>query len=169
MKTKMNLFIYGMVFVFGLSGFTLWQSIRTETSISIVSISASEGMSEGKVTVNYRVDSDASGFTIVVLPDTQYYSQLYPEIFMAQTQWIVDHKDELNIVFVSHLGDIVQNNDRFEAEWQVADKAMSMLDDVVAYGVLPGNHDMQLGGKANFYEQYFPASRFEQQTVFELL
>lgn len=164
MKTKMNLFIYGMVFVFGLSGFTLWQYARTETSISIVSVSTSEGTSEKKLMVDYRVDSDASDFTVVVLPDTQYYSQLYPDIFVSQTQWIVDRKDELNIVFVSHLGDIVQNNDRFEAEWQVADGAMSMLDDVVPYGVLPGNHDMKVGGTANFYEQYFPASRFEQQS-----
>ena len=164
MKTKMKLFIYGMVFVLGLSGFTLWQTGRSETSISIVSVSAREGMPEGKVTVSYRLDSDASEFTLIVLPDTQYYSQMYPEIFMAQTQWIVDHKDELNIVFVSHLGDLVQNNDRYETEWQVANAAMSALDDVVPYGVLPGNHDMQVGGAANFYEQYFPASRYEHQS-----
>jgi len=162
MKTKLNLFIYGMIFVFVISCFALWQGARTETSISIVSVSTREETSAEKVTVNYRVDSNASDFTMVVLPDTQYYSQLYPDIFIAQTKWIVDHKDDLNIVFVSHLGDIVQNNDRYETEWQVADAAMSMLDGVVAYGVLPGNHDMKVGGAANFYEQYFPASRFEE-------
>lgn len=163
MKIKMNRFIYGMVFVLGLSGLTLWQAGRSETWISIVSVSAVEGNPKGKVTVHYRLGSDASDFSVIVLPDTQYYSQLYPEIFMAQTDWIADHKDDLNIVFVSHLGDLVQNNDRYETEWQVADAAMSVLDDVVPYGVLPGNHDMQVGGAANFYEQYFPASRFEHQ------
>ena len=164
MKTKIPLFVYAIVLVFGLSGFALWQSARTETSIFITSVSANDEMAEGKTTVNYRVDSNASDFTVIVLPDTQYYSQKYPDIFAAQTQWIVDNKDKLNIVFVSHLGDIVQNNDRYEAEWQVADVAMSMLDDVVPYGVLPGNHDLQVGGAANFYEQYFPASRFEHQS-----
>lgn len=157
----MNLFVYGIVLVFGLSGFALWQGGRAETSIAITSVSEA---SEGKMTVDYRVRSDASDFTIIVLPDTQYYSQLYPEIYLSQTQWIVDNKDDLNIVFVSHVGDIVQNNDLYESEWQLADAAMSMLDGVVPYGVLPGNHDMQVGGAANFYEQYFPASRFENES-----
>ena len=164
MKTKINLFVYGIVLVIGLSGFALWQRARTETSMYITSVSAPDGTAEGKMTVHYRLDSDASDFTIIVLPDTQYYSQLYPEIYAAQTKWIVDNKDDLNIVFVSHLGDLVQNNDLYEKEWQVADAAMSMLDGVVPYGVLPGNHDMQVGGAADFYEQYFPASRFEHQS-----
>jgi hypothetical protein len=45
-------------------------------------------------------------FTIVALPDTQFYSSSYPETFAAQTQWIVDNKERLNIVFAAHLGDV---------------------------------------------------------------
>jgi hypothetical protein len=60
------------------------------------------------------------------------------------------------------MGDIVQNNDTDEEEWQAADTAMKLLDGVVPYGVLPGNHDMQVGGEAIYYEQYFPASRFDE-------
>jgi hypothetical protein len=44
-----------------------------------------------------------------VLPDTQYYSQKYPEIFTQQTQWIVDNAKTQNIVFVSQEGDLVDN------------------------------------------------------------
>jgi len=164
MNTKMKILVYAIVILFGVSGFALWQGSRTQTSISITSVSSGEGASEEKMTVSYRVDGGAGDFTIVVLPDTQYYSQLYPEIYVSQTQWIVDNKDDLNIVFVSHVGDIVQNDDIDEAEWQAADTAMSMLDDVVPYGILPGNHDMQVGGTAKFYEQYFPASRFEHHS-----
>jgi hypothetical protein len=164
MNTKMKILVYAIVILFGVSGFALWQGSRTQTSISITSASGGEGASEEKMKVNYRVDGGARDFTIVVLPDTQYYSQLYPEIYASQTQWIVDIKDKLNIVFVSHVGDIVQNDDVDEAEWQAANTAMSMLDDVVPYGILPGNHDMQVGGKAKFYEQYFPASRFDHQS-----
>ena len=47
----------------------------------------------------------------MVLPDTQHYSEAFPAIFTAQTQWIVDNRDARNIVFVTHEGDIVENND----------------------------------------------------------
>lgn len=99
-----------------------------------------------------------SQFTLVVLPDTQVYSQLYPEIFISQTDWIVENKDKLNIVFVSHVGDVVQSQ-VVDKEWRAADKAMSLLDGVVPYGLLPGNHD----NLAKFNE-YFPYSRYKKET-----
>jgi len=163
MKIKLTLIVFSGVLILGLTGLILLHKTGTETSVSIISIDTPDEAVGEKVRVNYWVNSGADSFTLIVLPDTQYYSQLYPEIYSAQTQWIVENRDNLNIVFVSHLGDIVQNNDRDEAEWQAANVAMSMLDDVVPYGVLPGNHDLQVGGTANFYEQYFPASRFEHQ------
>ena len=99
-------------------------------------------------------------FTIVVLPDTQYYSQDYPGIFENQTKWIVQNENEKNIVFVTHLGDIV-NSHSADYQWQNANSAMSILDNKVPYGLLPGNHDIALDGSAPEYEKYFPASRYE--------
>ncbi|MEM1822514.1 MAG: DUF2341 domain-containing protein, partial [Candidatus Hadarchaeales archaeon] len=97
-------------------------------------------------------------FTIVVLPDTQYYSASYPTIFENQTRWIVQNRDNLNIVFVIHVGDIVDNA-YSTIQWQRADNAMRILDDDnMPYGILPGNHDLQDNG-AN-YSSYFPASRY---------
>jgi hypothetical protein len=105
-------------------------------------------------------------FTIVALPDTQNYSRGYPEIFDNQTEWIVQNENAQNIVFVAHLGDIVNNyNDVFQ--WRYADNAMSILDGRVPYGILPGNHDLDggpspaQGASASEYEKYFPASRYE--------
>ena len=46
-------------------------------------------------------------FTIIVLPDTQYYSESFPAVFDNQTQWIADNIEQMNIVFVTHLGDVV--------------------------------------------------------------
>jgi hypothetical protein len=160
MKNKNKRLFYTIIFVAALSAVFLWQRSRTETFVSIVS--ASRGAMDARVKVQYHVNSAASAFTNIALPDTQHYSDEYPEIYTAQTQWILENKDALNIVFVSHLGDIVQHDDQDEAEWKLADSAMSMLDGVVPYGVLPGNHDMEVGGAAHFYEQYFPASRFEE-------
>ena len=57
-------------------------------------------------------------FTIIGLPDTQYYTDIRhggtPAHFTAQTQWIADNKDSLNIVFVAHLGDVVQKGNTKE-------------------------------------------------------
>jgi len=108
-------------------------------------------------------------FTIVALPDTQKYSQksAWTPIFEAQTQWIVDNKEAENIIFVSHVGDVVQNADS-PVEWDRADEAMSVLDDVVPFAIAPGNHDQDLhlnlpeGVSGTLYDSYFPRSRFEQ-------
>jgi hypothetical protein len=102
-------------------------------------------------------------FAIVALPDTQYYSQSYPDIFTAQTQWIVDNASSRNIVFVTHEGDIVQNYN-VEGEWINANYSMSLLDGVVAYGLLPGNHDMDTSTRrAPLYNSTFPSTRYEAE------
>ena len=91
-------------------------------------------------------------FTIIGLPDTQYYTDIRhggtPAHFTAQTQWIADNKDSLNIVFVAHLGDVVQKGNTKEIPWMYADYSMSIieeslitnLEDGIPYGIAVGNH-----------------------------
>ncbi len=59
--------------------------------------------------------SNAPDFTIIALPDTQYYSEnvggTRAAIYTAQTDWIVSQKDYLNIAFVMHLGDVTNFGD----------------------------------------------------------
>ena len=94
-------------------------------------------------------------FTIIVLPDTQYYSEEYPWIFDNQTQWILENKESMNIVFVTHLGDIVDHWWTTE-EFENANNSLSKLDGNLAYGVLPGNHDgAESGGDFYNYNNYF--------------
>lgn len=108
-------------------------------------------------------------FTFVVLPDTQYYARSSDgsELFTGQTQWIAEQiqleGNPRNIQFVSHLGDIVNSGSDL-VEWQRADTSMSVLDDVVKYSVLPGNHDyasrsVKDSGTAN-YLSFFGPQRF---------
>lgn len=101
-------------------------------------------------------------FTIVVLPDTQGYSQKYPSIFNNQTQWIADNVESLNIVFVSQLGDLV-NIPYDTYQWINANQSMSKLDGKVPWAVLPGNHDMDNGNITNF-NTYFGSERFSNET-----
>jgi hypothetical protein len=118
------------------------------------------------VTFYGRPISDVAGepFTIVPLPDTQFYSQTYPQIFTAQTQWIADHVNDMNIAFVPHLGDIVQSGN-VAGEWDNADAAISILENVTGlpFVLCVGNHDQAPGGDPNgtaTFNQYFPFSRF---------
>jgi len=106
---------------------------------------------------------DAADFTVIAIPDTQYYCQNGTDQFLAQTEWIVDNMFDRNIVFVTHLGDIVDNRDKVLEEWEVADEAMSVLDGMVPYGMAPGNHDMNSDGSAVYYDQTFPYTRYENE------
>jgi hypothetical protein len=62
--------------------------------------------------VAYAIDEyfTLEPFAIIVLPDTQFYSQSYPTIFSNQTQWIADNVEDMNILFVLHEGDIVNKD-----------------------------------------------------------
>lgn len=95
--------------------------------------------------------SPASRFTLAVLPDTQFYSRYSSDQFVprygkdpfeVQTAWLAEHADELNIPFVTHVGDVVDRV-RTEREWVAADRAMRILDDTATpYSILAGNHDV---------------------------
>ena len=54
---------------------------------------------------------DLSAFTVIGLPDTQNYSELYPEIFLDQTQWVASQRYLRDIRYVNHYGDVVQHAD----------------------------------------------------------
>jgi len=105
-------------------------------------------------------------FSVILLPDTQNYSEKFPDTYLSQTQWIRDSAEDLNTRFVIHLGDIVQTASH-EHEWKLADRAHRILDDAVPYSLTVGNHDMEHDGdrlsrKTTLYEKYFPPSRFEE-------
>ena len=78
--------------------------------------------------------------TVVVLPDTQYYSSSYHDIFPAQTRWIVEQKSARNIAVVLHVGDLVDGAGD-PTQWTVANSSMRLMDGVVPYVLVPGNHD----------------------------
>ena len=106
----------------------------------------------------------AEDFTVVVLPDTQFYSKSYPAIFSSQTQWIVANQNTLNIAYVAHVGDIVDSYNQ-TSQWDNALAAMSLLEDPlttglgdgIPYGLVPGNHDDPTGN----YNYYFGVPHFQ--------
>jgi len=103
-------------------------------------------------------------FSIVLLPDSQFYTAgTYgglPEMFTAQTRWIASHKDDQDIAFVMHEGDVTDQNSCLE--WQRAQASMSLLDGVVPYAIAVGNHDGLMTGVSytSWFNQFFPAASY---------
>jgi hypothetical protein len=142
----------------------------TELSVSFEDADSSAAL----VTFHVRRMVDEDDFSIVVLPDTQYYTDPlrdgndYSRYFYDQTKWIVDNRDTYNIKGVIHNGDIVNHGPR-DAEWRIADRAMKTLETVpgltggVPYGTCAGNHDLvpfnETGGTTQ-YNKYFGPARF---------
>jgi predicted phosphodiesterase len=107
-------------------------------------------------------------FTIAVLPDTQHYSEKFPETFSAQTRWIVENRKDRSIACVLHLGDITNRNTK--AEWKNAVQAMSQLDGHVPYFLAPGNHDYSEQGVCKDrlcgMSEAFPVDKFRDLQTF---
>lgn len=129
---------------------------------------------------------EAGEFTIALLPDTQYYSGELnggvPEMFFAQTDWIVSRHIDINIPFVLHMGDIVQRGDikggqPNAQEWAYAAEAMYRLEDPattglpqgIPYAMNVGNHDQEPmwdpAGTTLFYNQYFGIDHFSGRST----
>jgi 3',5'-cyclic AMP phosphodiesterase CpdA len=99
----------------------------------------------------------ASAATIVVMPDTQYYSSSYPEVYLQQTSWILGQIKPLNIAAVLHVGDLVDGPDS-ATQWTAANTAMRVLDHQVPYLVVPGNHDTGPDRSTPMSSYFGPAS-----------
>lgn len=109
-------------------------------------------------------------FTIVVIPDTQGYrgrgAKATPDstdpvtnpVFRNHTRWIRENLGAQNIVFVSHVGDIVDVNQ--EDQWQVARDCLDAIHGLVPYSLTVGNHDMTAQGDASLFQRHFSRARF---------
>jgi hypothetical protein len=104
-------------------------------------------------------------FTVVVLPDTQFYVAGMqggsPSIFSNQVNWIISNRVSRNIAFVLHEGDITQSNS--VPEWSRAKAILNRLDEhQIPYFLAVGNHDLGPGGDCSVRESlitdFFPLS-----------
>ena len=87
----------------------------------------------------------AGTFSIAVIPDTQHYhggkaddrthgtGPTTNPVFESYAGWIADNLKQQRIAFVSHVGDIVDVNDR--EQWTIARQMMDKLHGRVPYGI----------------------------------
>lgn len=137
------------------------------------SVALSVGEAPADVQLYLRSITEAEDFTVVVLPDTQYYTVEARGLhgyFYDQTRWVTENREAYNVVGVIHNGDIVNNADQ-PYQWRIADQAMSTLEeplrvfpDGVPYGVAVGNHDQDPRGEVGAtgpFNTWFGVDRFE--------
>lgn len=102
-------------------------------------------------------------WTLVVLPDTQAYTDGRMEYFSSQTDWISANADSRNVGFVLHEGDLTEHNTT--EHWTSAFGAMTTLNNAgVPYALTVGNHDLGPDGDSSTREtllnDYFTPSHF---------
>lgn len=125
--------------------------------------------------VHARVLNDApeGTFTLAVIPDTQRYhgpgsgrgderGEPRNPAFDSRTRWLAANLDAQRIVFVTHMGDIVDKDNR--EQWRIARENMDRLHGRVPYGIAVGNHDYRnrRTGDASTFQQYFSAERYDR-------
>jgi len=111
--------------------------------------------------------------TIVVIGDTEDFTESddLNQGFLALTQWTATNVKKRNIVFLTHVGDIVQDEtngpDRNLTQWARADAAFDILDvqaPQLPYSVSQGNHDIETTsrpeGTPTRFHEFFGNSRF---------
>ena len=112
---------------------------------------------------------NGDSFTVVSLPDTQYYAASHPEILGAQTDWILREQARSGVALVLHEGDIVDSDD--SSQWRRASASLHKLDGVVPYVLSSGNHDYERSGdhitRRTRLGEYFPAERFRRASCDE--
>lgn len=86
------------------------------------------------------------GFSILVLPDTQYYVACRSEHLARQVDYALRQRQAQNIVLVLTVGDLTDHNDA--AEWKFFRDAVQPLFDEVPFILTTGNHDHGEAGSA---------------------
>lgn len=104
--------------------------------------------SGNSVSENLRVRiTGENAYTIVAFPDTQDYSRSEgAPIVREMADWMLAHQESLNIVFMTHVGDVTA--DAQQSEWANINEALSVLNGRIPYALTAGNHDQAMGGTA---------------------
>jgi hypothetical protein len=96
----------------------------------------------------------AAPFTLIVLPDTQYYTLGYPQILDEMLAWAAETVDEHETAFLLHEGDLTHENS--EEEWSNARRSFDLIEGVLPYAVCVGNHD-EIGDEEHaWFDRTFP-------------
>ena len=103
-------------------------------------------------------------YTIVWMSDTQAYASTYPDVYKSMMQYVADNRDALNIVYLLHTGDLI-NNAYTDHDPRNAKAAFDLLPKDLPILTVCGNHDYKQmkdrkGVLQNVYSPYLD-NRFD--------
>ena len=109
-----------------------------------------------------RLSGLTKPFVIAVLPDTQSYSSWHRIEFKKQINWVLANARDKNIVFVTHVGDVVDGYTD-ERQWAHALDALDPLlaQDWLPFSIVRGNHD-----DADAFKRYLPPTLMSSKPWF---
>jgi len=134
----------------------------------VVSLLVSSAYSQARYEKPSLENKDS--WSLIMVPDVQNYvkwgrNQPILDLMMA---WIEENIDTLNIKMVMCVGDLVQNNEKInndydgnqstQRQWEAASQAFSKLDGKVPYIAATGNHDYSIdrnGHRTSRYGEFF--------------
>ncbi|MBE6582039.1 MAG: hypothetical protein E7648_02090 [Ruminococcaceae bacterium] len=105
--------------------------------------------------LDYEAPEDFA-YSLLVLGDTQYMNDRYPENFVKIYDWILENKDTHKIQYVMGVGDITDTDDA--SEWLRAKKQFDRLNGKVPYSLVIGNHDGSEMMNATFNNDVYNAT-----------
>ena len=124
---------------------------RTLSLLSVVLILASQAQAEP--------------FRLIVLPDTQFNSEKWPQQLTAMTEWIAKNANPLNVKYVLHVGDMVETSAAQAGSGTTSTPVCKCSIGKVPYVLAVGNHDFDnIAGKRStvLFDKHFPAERFSK-------
>lgn len=106
-----------------------------------------------------ELSEDERPFTIVWMTDTQNFCHGENEVLASVRDWILASREEKNIVFVAHTGDVV---DGFgDEKWNCANWFLLPVFDEIPGAIASGNHDISNDLKY----QYFLRQDYAQKNI----
>jgi hypothetical protein len=100
-------------------------------------------------------------WTLVHLPDTQYYTNNSQRaaVLMGQMAWLAANAAYWDIGMAVHVGDLVESNN--DGQWSLVRSAMDQLNGIVPRAMCTGNHDCGPDGSGhNRISQFVRDDRF---------
>ena len=109
--------------------------------------------------INYFYQTDMPtdfAYSLLLLGDTQYVNERYPENFSKIYDWIIANTEKHKIKYLLGLGDITDKDNEYE--WARAKTQFARLDGILPYSLVRGNHDTSEGINGAFNTEAYNAT-----------
>lgn len=115
--------------------------ILTRTNLDYADVSANNNKATLTSDSWYKLEGrETPAYSIVHIGDTQNSTGFNGEPkFQAMFDWIAENVDTMNMVYLTHAGDVTQINT--EAQWAEAKEGFDKIEGLLPYAISLGNHD----------------------------